>query len=120
MGYFVFLTLRYARSLRNLSTRHDLIAIVLSDHREKELPPIGFLTLTDLEMGEMILVNTHQKQFRKGLAESSLERVRQQGQFFRSAGIEYIEIATDVPYRDPILKFFRRREKTKWGRTYYT
>jgi len=107
----------YERSLRNLSTRHDLIAIVLSDRREQELPPIGFLEMEDLETGEMILVNTKQKKFRDRFLELNLERMRTLCQFFRSAGIDFIEIATDVPYRDPILKFFRHREKTRMRRT---
>ena len=30
---------------------------------------------------------------------------------FRAAGIDFIEIGTDVAYIDPIMKFFRMREK---------
>jgi uncharacterized protein (DUF58 family) len=107
----------YESELRNASRRHDLIAIVLSDLWERQFPPIGFIELEDLETGEMIVVNTKQKRFQDSFVAASQERLQKQRQFFRSAGIDFIEIATDLPYRDPILKFFRRREKTTRGRT---
>lgn len=107
----------YESELRNASKRHDLVAIVLSDVWERQLPPIGFMELEDLETGEMIVVNTKQKRFQESFVAASQSRRLQQRRFFRSAGIDFIEIATDLPYRDPILKFFRRREKTTRGRT---
>ncbi len=107
----------YENDLRNMARRHDLIAIVLTDQREQGFPPIGYLELEDLETGEMILINTNRKKFQESFAAASQERVFRQRQFFRSSNIEFIEIVTDAPYRDPILKFFRQREKTKRGRT---
>jgi uncharacterized protein (DUF58 family) len=107
----------YEADLRNTARRHDLIAIVLADQREQAFPPIGYLELEDLETGEIIFINTNRKKFQESFLAANQERIIQQRRFFRSANIDFIEIATDVPYRDPILKFFRQREKTKRGRT---
>jgi uncharacterized protein (DUF58 family) len=106
----------YENDLRSASRRHDFIAISLSDPRESQLPSVGLMELEDLETGERILVNTNRRFFNLFAAESR-NRADRRRQFFRSTGIDFIELTTDVPYRDPILKFFRRREKTKLGRT---
>ena len=39
------------RPLRRVSRRHDLIAVTIEDHRERELPDVGLIELEDAEDG---------------------------------------------------------------------
>jgi len=41
-------------ALRVTARRHDLIAVQISDPREKELPPVGIIRLEDAESGRSV------------------------------------------------------------------
>lgn len=51
--------------LRSLRNRHEVIAIDLSDKRERDIPDIGWVWLEDCETGEQVIVNTSDVNFRK-------------------------------------------------------
>ncbi|MCK4884199.1 MAG: DUF58 domain-containing protein, partial [Candidatus Diapherotrites archaeon] len=54
----------FTEPLKFLKTKHDVIAIRISDGREKEIPDIGLIELEDEETGEQILVDTTDESFR--------------------------------------------------------
>lgn len=99
------------KSLRITAKHHDLIAIKIRDPRERTLPSIGFLELEDAETGELMLVDTDDEQFLKKFQSGVKKDDRSQLDFFRSAGIDLIEVQTDIPYLDTVIQFFRNREK---------
>ena len=45
--------------------RHDVIAVMIDDPREKEFPPVGIVELEDSETGENILIDTNDQYTRK-------------------------------------------------------
>ena len=101
----------FETKLRSTAKHHDLIAVCITDPKEVSLPNVGFIELEDAETGEYVLVDTRRK---KVLAEFSREAEREAAErtrFFRSSGIDYVEILTSASYIDPIVKFFRMREK---------
>jgi len=51
-----FLDAGFEKALRIANQKHDLIAIALSDPRERELPPVGILELEDAESGASMLI----------------------------------------------------------------
>ena len=53
-----FLAPDLRRPLRVANRRHDLIAVVLEDPRESELPDVGLVALEDPESGETVVVDT--------------------------------------------------------------
>ncbi len=57
------------RSLHLLNRRHDVLAVRLVDPRETELPDVGLLLMEDAETGEQLVVDTHDKRFRRRFAE---------------------------------------------------
>lgn len=89
--------------------RHDLICIALSDPRESELPEVGLITLEDAETGEMVEVDTGNKNIRQRYA--SLARERQQAfqTNMRMKGLDWIEARTDQPYLPALRNLFARR-----------
>jgi hypothetical protein len=83
----------------------------ISDPKELSLPNVGFIELEDAETGEYVLVDTSQKKVLKEFAGDAEKDCLERKKFFRSSGIDYIEFLTSEPYIDPIVKFFRMREK---------
>lgn len=103
----------YDNLLKTTSTHHDLVAINISDPRERELPNIGYLELEDAETGEFLLVNTGNKKFLKDYQRQGKELALKRKNFFRSNGIDLIEINTAESYVNPILHFFHTREERR-------
>jgi uncharacterized protein (DUF58 family) len=109
-----FLTSGYLGALGRLARKHDVIAVQLIDPRERELPDTGLVTLRDPESGAWRYVDTGSQtvrdHFHHRMAELdiSLERA------IRERGADLIRLQTDGSYAEPLLAFFRRRERMQW------
>jgi uncharacterized protein (DUF58 family) len=108
-----FLTAGYDTPLRIAHRRHDIVPISMTDRRELSLPRLGFIALQDLETGENILVDTRSAFVRERYQQRRVVAVAQRRQLFRSLGIEAIDLRTDEPYVQPLLRFFRQRERRR-------
>ncbi len=106
-----FLNSGFEKPLRVVSKRHDLIAVTITDPREVSLPNIGIVELEDAETGETLLLDTRGETQRKEYEKYALGRTRELEKFFRSADVDQIHIRTDRPYVQPLVKFFRQRER---------
>jgi uncharacterized protein (DUF58 family) len=106
-----FIARGYETALRITNKKHDVIAINITDPRERELPGVGMVALEDAETGETLLVDTTDEQVRKAYRFLAEEKFQQRLATFKAAHIDYIDIRTDTPYIDTLLKFFRMREK---------
>lgn len=101
----------YERPLRIANKRHDMIAVAVSDPREVEIPAIGYLELEDAETGERMLLNTNHKKTTKIYSEWIRKQQAENKRLLRSMGVDMIEVSTDRPYIDAIIRFFKLREK---------
>lgn len=110
-----FQTDEYQQLLRMTAKHHDLIALLIQDRREVTFPNIGYIELEDSETGETLLIDTYRKDVIDEFSGAVKSEMKKQNKFFTSSGIDFIRIQTDKPYLDPIIKFFREREK-KMGR----
>jgi uncharacterized protein (DUF58 family) len=106
-----FICDNYEQALRITGKKHDLISVSITDPRELSLPKAGIVELLDAETGETVLIDTSDSDFRKGYSLLSQKKLNERFELFRSANIDHIDIRADVPYIDPIMKFFRMREK---------
>lgn len=93
--------------------RHDLIAVIVSDPREFELPDVGWLTLEDAESGEQVELNTADAAVRREYREMAGKRRKTLQKALRGAGIDLLDLLTDTPYLPALLGFFSARK----GRT---
>ena len=92
-----------------LAHRHDVVAIRLGDRLDRELPPLGLLTLEDAETGEVVEVDTGSAANRarlQTLSSQADERIRS---FARSAHVDLLEVDTLRSYLGPLVGFFRAR-----------
>ena len=106
-----FLDQGFETRLRVAARRHDLTAITVTDPRESELPDVGLLELEDAESGELVLIDTRRPRMRDTLRAWATERKQRRRELFRGAGVGEIELASDQPYVEPIVRFFRSRER---------
>jgi uncharacterized protein (DUF58 family) len=101
----------YERALLAANRKHDVIAVLVSDPRELELPGIGLVALRDAETGATRLVDTASETFRQKVREDASERVRALERRFRSAGIDFVHVDAAGSVVDPLVRFFRMRER---------
>ena len=101
----------YEQSLRIANKRHDIIAVTISDPRERELPRLGIMEFQDAETGKTVLIDTASSRTREEFHSLAVERMQRRTDLFRSAGIDAINIKTEKSYVNELLKFFRMRER---------
>lgn len=106
-----FISEGYERALSIANKRHDIIAIQIIDPREIEIPDIGFIELEDAETNETFLLNTSDSEIRSLFSERALQEKSARDKLFQSINVDSIEIRTDQPYVEPLIKFFRMRAK---------
>jgi len=106
-----FMSAGYEKPLRIANKRHDIIAITITDPRELELPKIGFVELQDAETGEILLIDTTDANTRKAFNVLNTKQLRDREELFRSMEVDAIDVRTDRPYVEPIMRFFRMRER---------
>jgi uncharacterized protein (DUF58 family) len=109
-----FLASEYRNSLARLARRHDLIAIQLSDPRERELPDVGLVNLWDPETGASRCVDTSDERIRDDFRRRGEEFDRRLERTLREQGADLLRLETGRPYAEPLLAFFRQRERMLW------
>jgi uncharacterized protein (DUF58 family) len=108
-----FLATGYQAALERLARRHDLIALQLFDPRERELPDLGLAALYDAEVGAWAWVDTGRRETRERFQERGVAFDRSLQQSIQQGGAELIRLETGRSYAEPLLAFFRRRERAQ-------
>ena len=108
-----FLASGYEPALRIARQRHDLIPIVISDPRERTLPKAGLIELEDAETGRRVLIDTASRSLREAYRREAIRLTDDRERMFRRMDTEAIELCTDAPYVEPLVRFFRKREKRR-------
>jgi len=106
-----FIAPSFEQPLKIANKRFDMVAVVVADPRELELPDVGLVQLQDAETGEVVLIDTHDPSVRREYDSLVRRRVEQNINQFKSLGMDYINISTDSSYIEPLLKFFRMRAR---------
>jgi uncharacterized protein (DUF58 family) len=101
----------YRSVLQVSNRRHDVIAVTLSDPREREWPNVGLLALEDAETGRMQWVDTDSRQWRESFAARVNELQLARERVFRRAKVDRINITTDTEYVTPLTVFFEKRAR---------
>ncbi|MBS1259107.1 MAG: hypothetical protein MAG551_02173 [Candidatus Scalindua arabica] len=106
-----FITEGFERALRIANKRHDMIAVSITDPRELEIPNVGFVELEDAETGGITLVDTSDRKMTERFNRFNVKNMQDRADLFRGMGVDLIDVRTDSSYVEPIMKFFRTREK---------
>ena len=106
-----FLDEGYIDALRGANRKHDVVAVRVTDRRESEFGGAGLLMLEDAETGERRLVDTGSAEFGAALARAADDRAQALHRRLRGAGIDVVSIDATQSVVEPLLAFFRMREK---------
>lgn len=106
-----FLDENYLEVIKTVNRKHDLISVLVNDNRELEPVDAGLITLEDAETGELREIDTASPKFREFAANAAKERIENLRHQFRGAGCDLIEIDTTASVIDPLLAFFKQRQK---------
>ena len=106
-----FMDQGYEKALRIANKRHDLIALQLWDPTERSLPPAGLIEMEDAETNEKILADTSDSQFRRQYEDATRLRESNLDRLFKNLGIDRVTIDISRSYTEPLMKFFKAREK---------
>jgi uncharacterized protein (DUF58 family) len=98
-------------ALKIAARRHDLVAITIRDPRETMFPNVGLIELEDAESGETILVDSSNKRFRDYFKNEMGKRYKNTTAVLKSNGIDEIQISTATEYVEPLVRFFKKRER---------
>ncbi|MCM0677434.1 DUF58 domain-containing protein [Micromonospora phytophila] len=105
---------RWARPVRKLRVRHDVLAIEVVDPRELELPDVGVLPVVDPETGELHEVQTADPELRRRYAEAAAAQRAEISAALRGAGAAHLRLRTD---RDWLLDMVRFVAAQRHART---
>lgn len=103
----------YENALRRTAKHHDVIAMTISDPKENDMPRVGLVTLKDMESGEIILMDTGDRDVRRRFDETIRREREVRKNTFNSCGVSHIAISTDGSTVEPIVQFFRKRERRR-------
>ncbi len=108
-----FLDEGYNDALKIAARKHDLIGVRLFDPRESELTQVGLMRVIDAETGEAVWVDTSDRRVMDRYARWWKDRQEQRTKSLRRCGVDGIDIRIDQSYINPLMNFFRAREK-RW------
>jgi uncharacterized protein (DUF58 family) len=106
-----FLADGWEKPLRRLAARHEVVAIVIEDPRELELPESGWVEMADAETGRRVLVDTGSRDVRDRLRVLAERRRTDRARLLRAAGVDQILLRTDASYALPLRQAFALRAR---------
>jgi uncharacterized protein (DUF58 family) len=105
-----FLAGGWEQPLRIANRRHDLVPVVIADPMEEAMPALGLVTLEDVETGEVYELDSSGPEAR-AYVELVAVRRKLREDTLRRLKIDFVNVRTDLPYVDALVKFFRVRAR---------
>jgi len=104
---------QWARPLRKLRVRHDVLAVEVVDPRELELPDVGVLPVVDPESGELHEVQTADPRLRRRYAEAAAAQRAEISAALRGAGAAHLRLRTDRDWLLDMVRFVAAQRHTR-------
>ena len=105
-----FLSEGWERAMQITRQRHELVPVVVGDPMEQALPDVGLMMLEDLETGELVEVDTSSRA-RQEFAKKAKAAATVRDAALRRINVDVVEVATNQPYVDALIAFFKARAK---------
>ena len=96
-------------ALKIATSRHDIIALKVSDPREREMPDVGIVELQDAETARKVWIDTASKAVRDHYAKAWVEREERTCDMLLHNRIDIADISTDSDYVAELIKLFKKR-----------
>lgn len=104
-----FMAENFDQPLRQLARKHDVMALVVRDRLERELPDLGVCDFQDAETGDVVTIDTSSKEFQNLFEVEMKKRAESRDRLLRQSQVDRVEIDTSGSFVDPLIEYFRRR-----------
>ena len=101
----------YWKSLKIANRKHDLIGIKVSDIAESLIPNLGLLKIHDPETNKEFWIDTSSESDRLKFSNDQEEASNNFKKKCDKINFDLIQINTNEDYVDPLMNYFKRREK---------
>lgn len=95
--------------LKIANSRHDVIAIKISDPAEEKLPNLGLIKMYDAEKEESIWINSSSKKVRENFSQRNQKYEKELKDSFRKAGVDFAVLSTEGKYLEALNTLFLMR-----------
>jgi uncharacterized protein (DUF58 family) len=104
-----FMDQDYERALRMLGRKHDVVACVVKDPMEENLPSLGLVEFEDAESGEVVVVDTSSGAFQTQYTANIKNKNAIRDTLLKKAQVDRIDFELGKDIVDPLIHFFRKR-----------
>lgn len=99
----------FEKAIQIANYKHDLIAIRITDDREKEIPNVGMVHMLDAETGKTMWVDTSSSKVRKHYANQVSQKTADLDTLFARFGVDMAKVYTGEDYVKPLMNLFKKR-----------
>ena len=103
----------YKDALSIAARRHDVVGLRVHDIRERELPDIGLIRVTDPESGKEFWLDSTLSKVKKSYRHQHEVYFDYFRNTFTKSGADSASIGTNESYINSLLKLFRKRERLR-------
>lgn len=104
-----FLAPDFEEALRIASSKHDVVALKVTDPLEKNLPDVGLFKVVDAESGAEKWIDTSSGLTRRAYHEWRDSQDGMINNAFKRCGVDFTELSTEDDYVKPLIKLFESR-----------
>tara|TARA_B100000902_G_scaffold399893_2_gene473409 strand:- start:3370 stop:4242 length:873 start_codon:yes stop_codon:yes gene_type:complete len=106
-----FIGNNFEKSLKIVNNKHDVIALIVKDLREKEIVDIGLVKIENPENGFIRWIDTSSKKLREEFKNNSTKFDQKIQNQLKQSGVDFVNIDTNKDYIKPLINFFKRRSR---------
>jgi len=104
-----FIGTGYERSMMIANSKHDLVALRISDPLEDALPNVGLIRMLDAETNQEFWVDTARAKNRELYRQWKEELAKYFSKSVTRSGVDTVDIRTNEDYVIPLMKMFKMR-----------
>lgn len=101
----------WARPMRLLARKHDVVALTIEDPRERELPAMGVLRMADPVTGRRVVVDTSSARVRARYTAAASRDDERIDDALARARVDRVRLSTARPFGDDLSRYLRGRDR---------
>ena len=103
----------YRKPMMQLSQKHEVVNVVLSDPLEENIPDVGLMGMRDAETGDIQWVDTSSERWQADFRAQRAQFLEAREKAFRWAGTSQIEIPPDGDYVRALTLYFQQQMRRR-------
>ena len=105
----------YEKALTVANRKHDVVAVTVGDPSEYDIPPVGLIEVEDGESAERVVLDLSSERNAAYFREINAGLAEERKSVLSRARVDEINLSTERDYAEPLVRFFRERERRfKW------